>query len=107
MPEVMAAIDVLASVCTVEAFGRSILEAQASRTPVVAPDLLGVSDIVEDGSTGWLFEPEDVPDLAAALTRLLDSADRARIVEAANHQAKSFGIDGQGKILIDSYRALV
>jgi len=107
MPEVMAAIDVLASVCTVEAFGRSILEAQASRTPVLAPDLLGVSDIVDDGSTGWLFEPEDVSDLAGALNRLLGSDEHARIIEAANMQAQSLGIDHQGSTLIDAYRAVV
>lgn len=106
MPQVMTALDVLASVCTVEAFGRSILEAQASGTPVVAPDLLGVSDIVEDGSTGWLFQPEDVADLVDVLGRLLEDAHRSRVVASAKRRAQRLGIDQQGATLVQAYMDL-
>lgn len=106
MPRVMAALDVLASACTVEAFGRSILEAQASRIPVVAPDLLGVSDIVVAGSTGWLFRPERADDLARALDDLLTSPHRDRIVETAFEQASHLGIEQQSQVLTGLYRGL-
>jgi len=106
MADVMACLDVLASVCTVEAFGRSILEAQASRVPVVAPDLLGVSDIVEHGSTGWVFRREDVGDLAAVLTEMLDYPDSTRVVETAHARAQQLGRDRQAQRLVELYGAL-
>ena len=106
MAEVMACLDVLASVCTVEAFGRSILEAQASRVRVVAPDLLGVSDIVEHESTGWLFAPEDSADLADVLDRLLSFPSVERVLATAYSQAQSLGHETQVRELIDLYRSV-
>ena len=97
----------VASACSVEAFGRSILEAQASRTPVVAPDLLGVSDIVEDGSTGFVFEPESTHSLADALQRLFEADDVARIVDTAERRARRLDIAKQGQLLVAAYRQLV
>lgn len=104
MADVMACLDVLASVCTVEAFGRSILEAQASRVRVVAPDLLGVSDIVEHGSTGWLFRREDAADLARVLEDLLGDGSARRITDTAHSLAQQLGHDRQARRLIELYR---
>jgi len=106
MADVMACLDVLASVCTVEAFGRSILEAQASRVRVVAPDLLGVSDIVEHGSTGWVFAREDSGDLARVLATLLDDGSSDRIIESAFSRAQLLGRHMQAQRLVELYRKL-
>ena len=55
VPEVMRGLDLLVSATTTpEAFGRVIIEAQASGVPVVATRVGGVVDIVEDGRTGLL-----------------------------------------------------
>jgi len=105
MAKVMPCLDVLASVCTVEAFGRSILEAQASRVRVVAPDLLGVSDIVEHGSTGWLFRSEDVADLASVIDQLLNNRSAKRVTDTAHAAAQRLGHDKQAQRLIELYHA--
>ena len=48
-----------------ETFGRVIVEAYAKGTPVIASDLGGVVELVEDGRTGLRVRPGDPGDLAA------------------------------------------
>lgn len=54
----------------VEAFGNVAIEAMACGVPVVAYRRGGPSEIVIDGETGFLVEPDDVPGLIAAVGRL-------------------------------------
>jgi glycosyltransferase involved in cell wall biosynthesis len=49
----------------------SIMEAFASAKPVVASDLGGIPEMVDDGVNGYLFTPGDVDALAGLLERLL------------------------------------
>lgn len=52
-----------------EAFGRSMTEALAMGCPVIASRFGGALDIVRDGENGWLVDPGDAAQLAAALVR--------------------------------------
>jgi glycosyltransferase involved in cell wall biosynthesis len=54
-----------------EAFGRTVIEAQAMARPVVASDLGGPRETVEQGVTGWRVVPGDPAALAALLGRVL------------------------------------
>jgi glycosyltransferase involved in cell wall biosynthesis len=47
-----------------ETFGRTIAEAFAGGTPVVASRLGAMAELVDEGRTGWLFAPGDADDLA-------------------------------------------
>lgn len=47
-----------------ETFGRTIMEAYATGTPVLASNLGAMADLVSDGRTGLLFEPGNPTDLA-------------------------------------------
>jgi glycosyltransferase involved in cell wall biosynthesis len=49
----------------------STMEAMASGLPVVAADAMALPHLVHDGENGFLFEPGNIPELAAALTRVL------------------------------------
>lgn len=68
-----------------EAFGRTVIEAQAMARPVIASDLGGPRETVADGVTGWRVPPGDAAALAAALTRVLamPASERAAIGAAA------------------------
>jgi glycosyltransferase involved in cell wall biosynthesis len=44
-----------------------ILEARAMGCPVIAPDIGGIPELVQEGVDGWLFTPNSVDDLAALL----------------------------------------
>jgi len=54
----------------VEAFGNVAIEAMACGVPVIAYRRGGPAEIVTDGETGFLVEPDDVDGLVAAVRRL-------------------------------------
>jgi len=70
----VAAADVLVAPSLSEGFGLAVLEAMAMRRPCVVSRTGGLPEIVEDGGSGFLVAPGDVPALTAALTRLADDA---------------------------------
>jgi glycosyltransferase involved in cell wall biosynthesis len=79
MPAALMLADVVVHASTdAEAFGRTIVEAQAMRRPVIASDLGAPRETVEEGVTGWRVPPGDAPALAAAITRALSLAPEAR-----------------------------
>ncbi|HEY7530522.1 MAG TPA: glycosyltransferase family 4 protein, partial [Gemmatimonadota bacterium] len=72
-----------------ENFPNAALEAMAAGRPVVAGDVGGLPEIVAEGETGFLVDPEDPAALAAALARLLaDPALARRMGEAARARAE-------------------
>lgn len=72
MPAALMLADVVVHASTdPEAFGRTVIEAQAMERVVVASDLGGPRETVEDGVTGFRVVPGDPAALAAALGRVL------------------------------------
>lgn len=59
----------------VEAFGNVAIEAMACGVPVIAYRRGGPAEIVDDGETGFLVEPDDIDALVAAVGRI-DEIDR-------------------------------
>ena len=60
----------------VEAFGLVAIEALACGVPVIAYRRGGPTEIVQQGKTGWLVEPDSVDELVQAIARI-DELDRA------------------------------
>jgi glycosyltransferase involved in cell wall biosynthesis len=71
VPAVTAALDVAVLPSRREAQGLSILEAMALSRPVVASDVGGIPEMIEDGVTGLLVPHDNPRALAAAIVRLL------------------------------------
>lgn len=66
-----------------EPFGLVVAEALACRKAVVASAVGGIPEIIEDGHTGVLVEPDNPPALARALARMLgDQGLRERVANA-------------------------
>ena len=79
------ALDVLLNPSWEEPFGRSVIEAMALRTAVVATNVGGPSEYIEDGVDGILLAPRDPVAWADAVARLLeDPARRAEIGQRAS-----------------------
>ena len=73
MTQVYAGIDVLVVPSIwYENSPNVILEAFAHQTPVIASDLGGMAELVDDQKTGLLFVPNDAVDLARKLETLLN-----------------------------------
>ena len=69
-------LDILALTSLNEGTPVSIIEAMASARPVVAADVGGVRDVVEDGKSGYLVRPEDERDFSEKLERLMSDRDK-------------------------------
>lgn len=67
-------------------FARPLVEAGAMRLPVVASDLPGPQDVVEDGLNGFLVHPNDPQALANALGRLIASPKLRQQMGQANYE---------------------
>jgi glycosyltransferase involved in cell wall biosynthesis len=69
------AADVLLSASDVESLPRSMLEAMCFGITVVSASVFGVPELVTDGKTGFLFEPNDLDALESTLHRVLGLND--------------------------------
>ncbi len=90
-----------------EGFGLALLEAMLASLPVVASEVSSIPEIVEDGSTGLLVPPDDVPRLADALTRMLDDPELARGYGAAGlaRARGEFSVAAMAERTIEVYEA--
>ena len=67
-----------------ESFGVAALEAMACEVPVVASRVGGLPEVIADGETGFLHEPDDIEAMAASGVRLLsDPALHHRVAQDA------------------------
>ena len=85
VPAVTAALDVAVLPSYREAQGLSVLEAMALSRPVVASNVGGIPEMVEDGVTGLLVPPHDANALAEAIIRLLTDHPYADTLGRAGH----------------------
>jgi glycosyltransferase involved in cell wall biosynthesis len=85
VPAVTAALDVAVLPSYREAQGLALLEAMALRRPVVATNVGGVPEMVEDGVTGLLVPPRDPVALGAAIARVLTDHPLADMLARAGH----------------------
>jgi glycosyltransferase involved in cell wall biosynthesis len=87
IPEVTAALDlsVLPSV-DCDASSAVLKEAMAAGRPVVATDIGGAAEIVEEGKTGFVVPPGDPEALAAAIVSILRKPDRGREMGTAGRE---------------------
>ena len=90
IPAILAHLDLLVLATTThEAFGRVIVEAQASGVPVVATRVGGVIDIINDGENGLLVPPADPDSMAAAIMKIVkDPQLAASLAERAYAKLK-------------------
>jgi heptosyltransferase-2 len=107
IPGILAHLDlVVLATTTHEAFGRVVVEAQASGVPVVATKVGGVIDIIEDGKNGLLVPPADHKSMADAILRIYEDTQLARSL-AENAYAKikeKYTVELMVKNTLDVYR---
>ena len=76
--ELYPAFDVLVLSSLYEGLPYVLLEAMVRGVPVVATDVLGSRDVVEDGVTGLLARINDPADIAAKIVALLDDPEKLK-----------------------------
>ena len=92
-----------------EGFPRSAMEAAAAGLPIVATDIRGCRQVVEDGVTGLLVPARTVEPLATAIGSLVaDGERRSRMAAAAGERAlRLFDQQQQIDTTLATYRELL
>lgn len=73
-----------------EGFPRAAMEAAASGLPVIATDIRGCRQVVDDGVNGFLFPVRDIDALTGAITRVgADAEMRSRMSRASVDRARA------------------
>ncbi|WP_439595789.1 glycosyltransferase family 4 protein [Falsiroseomonas sp.] len=107
----LAAADIVVHASTdPEAFGRTVIEAQAMARPVIAADLGGPRETVEHGVTGWRVPPGDPAALAALLAQVLAMPEAARqaVGDAARQSVlRHYSTGAMQAATLDVYRELL
>jgi glycosyltransferase involved in cell wall biosynthesis len=89
LPSFFSASDALVLPSVREQFGSVIVEAMACGLPAIAVNRMGPAEIVDDGRTGWLVEPDDEAQLADAMVACVaDAGERRRRGDAARRIAR-------------------
>lgn len=70
IPKILSSLDLFVLSSHLEGMGSSILDAMASRLPVVATKVGGIPEVVINGETGLLVPPRNPSALARAILRL-------------------------------------
>jgi len=103
IPDLLAAADLFILPSQSEAFPVSILEAMRAGLPIVASNIGGIPEQVEDGISGLLVNPGSVDELADALGRLIANSElRRRMGENGRMKAREFTLER----MVDGYISL-
>ena len=103
VPALLAESDLFVLPSRSEAFPNAVIEAMAAGLPVVASDVGGIPEVVQDGLNGLLVPPDDPRALADAVLGLMDDPVRAaRLGAAARAGAGRYSIDR----MVDAFERL-
>lgn len=72
VPQLLQSADCVVLPSYREGLSMSLLEASAMEVPLLASDVAGCKDVVQDGETGFLFEVKNAQDLADKMQKMLD-----------------------------------
>jgi glycosyltransferase involved in cell wall biosynthesis len=106
--DLLSAMDVFVLPSLLEGMSNTLLEALATGLPVLATRVGGNCEVVEDGVSGYLFNPQNAGELSIRLRSLLHDQDRRqRFGRAARERATTrFSLDGMLQRYSDFYLRL-
>ncbi len=109
VPELLRAADVFLLPSTSEGLPLSLLEAQATKVPVLAAPTAGIPETVLDGETGFLIPAGDVEGYANRIKNVLDDAYLyRRVTEKAYAKiVREYTWKTYGERIEELYRVLI
>jgi rhamnosyl/mannosyltransferase len=103
-----SSVVVLPSTSDAEAFSIVLVEAMASGRPIIATNIGGNPQVVEEGKNGLLVPPSDPASLAEAIGRVLgDRVFATRLAESGALKALDFSWDIQAKKYDELFQAIL
>jgi glycosyltransferase involved in cell wall biosynthesis len=106
IPQYLAMSDIFVTASVTEVHPLSVIEAMATGLPALGIHSVGVGDIIEDHSTGFLASQNQAA-FAAKLTLLcLDKSLRRKMGETARKVSEKYAIEHTMKTMLDHYERL-
>lgn len=87
VPALLRQCDALIHPSYFEGLPNAVCEALASGQPVLASDVCDNARLVQEGTTGFLFNPAQPADIARAIFRLAQLSDEARLAMGQNSRS--------------------
>ena len=109
-PDQVAAVDVVAVLAVgSEGSSRGAMEAMALARPVIGARVGVMPELVEDGRTGWIVEPDRPAQIAGAIRQALADRERsARLGAAASAVVRTrFRCERQARETLELYREIL
>jgi len=109
MPQILPCLDLVVHPALMEGLGVSLLQAAASRVPIVASRAGGIPEIVRHGVNGYLTSPGNSSELANAIIDILSSPDKAAQMgkEGFDLVQREFSIDSMVEGNIKVYEQIM
>lgn len=109
VPELLAQSDVFVLSSKSESLPVSVIEAMRSGLPVVATNVGGMAELVEEGANGYLVEPQSTASLSQRLAALInDPSIRHRMgTKARERYLQDFTLQQNGDQLFNLYLQLL
>jgi glycosyltransferase involved in cell wall biosynthesis len=76
--EFLAKLDIFVAPSRREAFGINVCEAMAQQLPVIASSVGGLPEIIQNNKNGVLIEPDNVKQLAEAISELISNPEKRK-----------------------------
>lgn len=104
LPDVYKLISISVLCSKVEGFPNAVLESMGTGTPVVASDVGGIPELIEDGVTGTLVSGRDPAEFVTAIENLMDRPEESKAMgERAKQRVREhFSLD----TMVEEYKAL-
>jgi glycosyltransferase involved in cell wall biosynthesis len=109
VPRILRALDLYVQPSLTEGLPLAVVEAAAAGLPIVASEVGGIPEIITHGRDGLLVPPGDPNALAAAIQKLLDDPDQARMLgETARKTAfERFSAEAMVERYMEVYEGLL
>lgn len=105
--ELLAQSDLFVLPSRYEGLPISLLEAMASKLPVIASDISGSNDLIKSGETGLLFESDNYTDLAEKILYLYNNKKEMEVLaQKAYEYVQEFDISVMNKKYSGIYKEL-
>ena len=107
--EIMASVDVFVMPSLREGLPVVLLEAMAMKKPIVAADIEGIMEVLENGVSGLLVPPRDTKALTEAIIYMLAHKDKSLQMglTARRVVTERFGVDTMVQKVEDVYQELL
>ncbi len=107
MPETYALFDMLIIPSEHESFGLVAVEAQSAGIPVIASDIPGLNEVI-DQKNGLLFEAKNPDDLAEKINYLIDNPKlKQQLIAGGKENIKKYEIENYYKKMTETYKILM